>query len=89
MDPNFQSRYLESTDEAGETVDPLAEPQLAPPPTLDDPSAAEPVASYRPEDQYTEILPAVAAAPPRHAAEPAARSAPPAAAGQWGTRPAA
>lgn len=90
MDPNFQSRYLESTDETGETVDPLAEPQVPPTPTLDDPSVAEPMASYRPEDQYTEILPAVPTAPPpRHAAEPAARSAPPAAAGQWGTRPAA
>ena len=74
MDPNFQSRYLESTDETGETVDPLAEPQVPPTPTLDDPSVAEPMASYRPEDQYTEILPAVPAAPPpRHAAEPAAR----------------
>ena len=47
---------------------------MPPPPTLDDPAGMDPVSGYRPEDQYTEVLPAVAAAPPRHAVDPAARA---------------
>ena len=73
MDPNFQSRYLESTDEPAEAVDPLAEPHMPPTPTLGEPVGLDP-APYRPEDQYTEVLPAVTAPgpPPRHAVADAA-----------------
>ena len=100
MDPNFQSRYLESTDEPAEAVDPLAEPHMPPTPTLGEPVGLDP-APYRPEDQYTEVLPPVTApgTPPRHAVadaagprtgpQAAARPAQPAAASQWGARPAA
>ena len=69
MDPNFQSRYLESTDEPAEAVDPLAESEYAADAHPRRAGRVDP-ADIAPEDR-TEEVPAITA--PGTAASPRRR----------------